>query len=537
MDLSKAEYDRAESLADSKVMSVQDLDEKKAQYAVAVARWEKAKTQRDYAVIRAPVRRRRDGEVRPDRPEGDRGPHEPLFKITATEPLLARIYLPEERAAPGPRGRPGRGRCRALPRREDDGRGPVHQPDRRRGERHLPGRGPRPARAGASRCCAPGWRSRSASRRPRPGRAASGATADAAERPVPRRACARRSTACSSTTSRTCRFASGCCCPTSTSTGRTRSSEEPSRDLLASTVERLEDIAGRFVEREDALLIKVALDVNELLRKVAGKPTRRGAARNARRTARPCRSRWATFRGSGETRSISATPSRACSRTRCEAAGPEGKVLVRSYTGGSAPAAPRGRGVHRQWRRDDAGVPARPALPALRDDETGRRGPRPRRPPARSCGSTGDDPDPFAARAAGRSIRLSLAGQRRGGGVTEPARPLGRIVIVEDDAFLLEQLTWALKGRFAVVVGPRRDPRPGPLRLGTRTSTSSTCGCRPPARCRRGSTCCATCGARDPEATVVMMSGRGGAAARAAGGRARRLRLLPEADRHGGAPR
>ena len=30
------------------------------------------------------------------------------------------------------------------------------------------------------------------------------------------------------------------------------------------------------------------------------------------------------------------------------------------------------------------------------------------------------------------------------------AGPLGRIVIVEDDEFLLEQLTWALKGKFAV---------------------------------------------------------------------------------------
>jgi membrane fusion protein (multidrug efflux system) len=97
MDLRKAEYDRAEALAKSKVMSVQDLDEKKAQYAVAVARWEKMKTQQDYAVIRAPFagvvteKYARIGQkVIEDRIE-------PLFKITATEPLLARIYLPEER--------------------------------------------------------------------------------------------------------------------------------------------------------------------------------------------------------------------------------------------------------------------------------------------------------------------------------------------------------------------------------------------------------------------------------------------------------
>jgi RND family efflux transporter MFP subunit len=97
MDLKKAVYDRAEALAKSKVMSVQDLDEKKAQYAVAVARWEKMKTQKDYAVIRAPFagvvteKYARIGQkVIEDRIE-------PLFKITATEPLLARIYLPEDR--------------------------------------------------------------------------------------------------------------------------------------------------------------------------------------------------------------------------------------------------------------------------------------------------------------------------------------------------------------------------------------------------------------------------------------------------------
>jgi len=96
MDLSKVEYDRAQSLVASKVMSAQDLDTKKAQYAVAVARWEKAKTLRDYTVIRAPFagvvteKYARIGQkVIEDK-------NEPLFKITAIEPLLARVYLPEE---------------------------------------------------------------------------------------------------------------------------------------------------------------------------------------------------------------------------------------------------------------------------------------------------------------------------------------------------------------------------------------------------------------------------------------------------------
>ncbi len=96
MELKKAEFDRAQSLTTSKIMSAADLDEKKAQYAVAVARWEKAKTLRDYTVIRAPFagivteKYARVGQkVIEDR-------NEPLFKITAVEPLLARVYLPEE---------------------------------------------------------------------------------------------------------------------------------------------------------------------------------------------------------------------------------------------------------------------------------------------------------------------------------------------------------------------------------------------------------------------------------------------------------
>jgi membrane fusion protein, multidrug efflux system len=96
VDLRKAEYDRSVALAASKVVSAQDLDAKKAQYAVAVARWEKAKTQRDYAVIRSPFagivteKYARVGQKVVE--DGT----EPLFKITAVEPLLARVYLPEE---------------------------------------------------------------------------------------------------------------------------------------------------------------------------------------------------------------------------------------------------------------------------------------------------------------------------------------------------------------------------------------------------------------------------------------------------------
>jgi RND family efflux transporter MFP subunit len=96
MELRKAEFERSKSLAASKVVSAADLDEKKAQFEVAQVRWEKARTERDYAVIRAPFagivseKYARIGQrVIEDKDD-------PLFKITAVEPLLARVYLPEE---------------------------------------------------------------------------------------------------------------------------------------------------------------------------------------------------------------------------------------------------------------------------------------------------------------------------------------------------------------------------------------------------------------------------------------------------------
>ncbi len=96
MGLAKAELDRAEALTTGGVGSKADLDSKRAAYAVAVASWEKAKAIRDYAVIRAPFggivteKQARVGQKVVDVQSI------PLFKITALEPLLARIYLPEK---------------------------------------------------------------------------------------------------------------------------------------------------------------------------------------------------------------------------------------------------------------------------------------------------------------------------------------------------------------------------------------------------------------------------------------------------------
>jgi membrane fusion protein, multidrug efflux system len=96
MELAKAQLERAKALSAGNIMSKADLDTSRAQYAVAVANWEKAKAVREYAVIRAPFagivseKYARVGQKVVDVQT------QPLFKITAIEPLLARIYVREQ---------------------------------------------------------------------------------------------------------------------------------------------------------------------------------------------------------------------------------------------------------------------------------------------------------------------------------------------------------------------------------------------------------------------------------------------------------
>jgi len=96
MELARAQLDRAKSLSAGNIMSKADLDTARAQYAVAVANWEKAKAIREYAVIRAPFagvvteKYARIGQKVVDIQ------NQPLFKITAPEPLLARVYMKEQ---------------------------------------------------------------------------------------------------------------------------------------------------------------------------------------------------------------------------------------------------------------------------------------------------------------------------------------------------------------------------------------------------------------------------------------------------------
>ena len=111
-------------------------------------------------------------------------------------------------------------------------------------------------------------------------------------------------------------------------------------------------------------------------------------------------------------------------------------------------------------------------------------------------------------------------------------RALGRIVIVDDDPFLVEQLTWALKGRF--VVTSARDATQGRALCGPEADLYLFDLRLPPSNeVREGLDLLRHARRLDPEATVVMMSGEGERAHALRGDRARGVRLLPEARRPG----
>jgi len=93
--------------------------------------------------------------------------------------------------------------------------------------------------------------------------------------------------------------------------------------------------------------------------------------------------------------------------------------------------------------------------------------------------------------------------------VSDPAAgDLGRIVVVEDDPFLLEQLTWALKGKFAVSAA--RDATHGRALCESDPDLFLFDMRLPPSgQVQEGLDLLRHARRRDPDATVVMMSGEG----------------------------
>lgn len=93
--LRQAEYNRTRELNEQKLTSSSELDQRKAAYELSRVELERARLVMNRSVIRAPI----DGLVIEQSARvGQKvlvDEREPLFKISALEPLLARAYLPE----------------------------------------------------------------------------------------------------------------------------------------------------------------------------------------------------------------------------------------------------------------------------------------------------------------------------------------------------------------------------------------------------------------------------------------------------------
>jgi signal transduction histidine kinase len=106
------------------------------------------------------------------------------------------------------------------------------------------------------------------------------------------------------------------------------------QELLSSTIDRLDSIVGRWSAEENELLIKIALDLNVIVRDIAGGATRRGARLDAAVSARlPVLSL-----ALGEIPLIWGDPYflrdaiTSLIDNALEAAGDSGKVLIRSFS-------------------------------------------------------------------------------------------------------------------------------------------------------------------------------------------------------------
>ena len=104
------------------------------------------------------------------------------------------------------------------------------------------------------------------------------------------------------------------------------------RDLLASTIERLDGIVDRYSARPDAVLIKVALDLNAVLREAAAGPTRRGDVRDGEtaRLAPVSLSLGGVPEVWGDPYYLRDALASLVENAR-EAAAPDGRVVVRSF--------------------------------------------------------------------------------------------------------------------------------------------------------------------------------------------------------------
>jgi signal transduction histidine kinase len=104
------------------------------------------------------------------------------------------------------------------------------------------------------------------------------------------------------------------------------------QELLSSTVRRIDQIVGRFSAHEEPVLIKVALDLNGIVREVAVGETRRGTGAEA---GGPRRAAIALALGAlpevwGDPYYLT-DALKSLVENALEAAGPQGKVVVRTF--------------------------------------------------------------------------------------------------------------------------------------------------------------------------------------------------------------
>lgn len=111
------------------------------------------------------------------------------------------------------------------------------------------------------------------------------------------------------------------------------------QDFLSSSIERLEGIVGRYSQEEPAVLIKVEVDVNGILRQIAGGATRRGGRMTPEASSRlPVLSLLL-----GAVPQVWGDPYflrdalRSLVENAIEAAQAGGKVLIRTFASGSGP--------------------------------------------------------------------------------------------------------------------------------------------------------------------------------------------------------
>lgn len=106
------------------------------------------------------------------------------------------------------------------------------------------------------------------------------------------------------------------------------------QELLSSTVERLDRIVGRFSAHEDAVLIKVSLDLNGVLRQVAAAASPRRSGANPSGLPRLSTALGAIPPVWGDPYYLR-DAFQSLVENALEAAAPDGKVVIRAFSTGS----------------------------------------------------------------------------------------------------------------------------------------------------------------------------------------------------------